>query len=1056
MSSSQKQELETVSAKKASRFRAAFKILWKKLHTKILLIVTSIFLVLMLTISLVGTQVLFLRNTLDSMWGGPRRVLKSGDPLQYTYYAADYENKAETFAAANLFNELLVEEGIVLLKNEDNALPIPTQESGGFGRPSISVFGKNSVNLVYGGSGSGESSTDGAATIHESLTEAGYNVNSTLRNFYTNNSASGNGRPRSPDMGQIPAGFAIGETPIASYSSAVRNSYTSFNDAAVIVFSRIGGEGYDLPRSMKSTFGNNPTPISGARSMDDHYLQLDQNETNLIREVEAHFEKIIIVINASQAIEVGFLDDPSHYAYSPKIKAALWMGSPGLTGAMALGRVMNGSVNPSGRTVNTYARDFKAEPSWHNFANNNATDGNRYIDSSSGRARLFYQVEYEEGIYVGYRYWETRGFTEYEKDGNWDWYNDHVVYPIGHGLSYTSFDWEVQNRQEVEDTVIASDGKGSVAVEVKVTNTGTVPGKDVVQVYLTAPYTTGGIEKSHVVLAGFEKTPMLDPGAHETVKIDIPVLYFASYDYNNAAQSTNGFKGYKIESGDYALKVSKNANMADDTLTINVAAEIQIGNDPTTQTPIENRFDEVSDYITTYLSRADWAATWPEAPTVAERTKPTAFFNALEWNQNDAGAKWEAFTTPTQSRNTLSGRNTKVKLHDLIGKAHDDPLWDDLLNQLTVRQMSTLIGTGNYNTMAIDTIYKPRTLDPDGPVGFTTFMGDPSVYDTGFYASGCVVGATYNKELAEAMGIMVGNEGIIGNEKGDGTPYSGWYAPAVNIHRSPFSGRNWEYYSEDGFLSGVMAAAVIRGAMSKGVYTYVKHFALNDQETNRSTNGLLTWANEQSMREIYFRAFEITVKDGNTTAIMSAFNRIGTVWTGGSYELLTEILRDEWGFRGMVITDYNLYAHMPADQMIRAGGDLNLTQDKRPSVTDTPTQVTALRNATHNILYTVANSNAMNGYGEGVIYAYRMSAWMVWLIVVDALLIAALGVWAFFAIRKTYKKHKISLASEVISIDSIQVHDAEPEPDTLSSETPDVSPPLQEEPPPDFPETDTE
>lgn len=334
---------------------------------------------------------------------------------------------------------------------------------------------------------------------------------------------------------------------------------------------------------------------------------------------------------------------------------------------------------------------------------------------------------------------------------------------------------------------------------------------------------------------------------------------------------------------------------------------------------------------------------------------------------------------------------------------YEDKRWDELLSQLTVRQMVELIGTGNYNTMYIDNIAKPETMDPDGPVGFTAFMGDPSVYDTCFYACGCVLGATYNTELAYRMGEMVGNEGLIGNEKGDGRPYSGWYAPAVNIHRSPFSGRNWEYYSEDGYLSGIMASGVIKGAMSKGVYCYVKHFALNDQETNRSNNGILVWANEQAMREIYFRAFELTVKEGGTTAMMSGFNRIGTTWAGGSYELLTEVLRGEWKFKGMVITDYN-YAtpYMDVNQMIRAGGDLNLSQANLPAENNDPTQVASLRRATKNILYTVASSNVMNGLGEGVIYRYYAAGWRIGLIVFDAVAAVAVAAGGAAVIYRAY------------------------------------------------------
>ena len=347
--------------------------------------------------------------------------------------------------------------------------------------------------------------------------------------------------------------------------------------------------------------------------------------------------------------------------------------------------------------------------------------------------------------------------------------------------------------------------------------------------------------------------------------------------------------------------------------------------------------------------------------------------------QTDIGKPWYSARSPRQKRKQQTYKTTEVKLYRLIGKDYNDPLWDKLLNQLTYSEMAYLIGTGNFNTAAMKNIDKPKTIDPDGPAGFTNFMtvikSTAVVYDTCFYASECVIGATYNVELAERMGEAAGNESLAGNERGDGRTYSGWYAPAVNIHRTPFGGRDWEYYSEDGLLAGKMAAGVVRGAKSKGVYTYIKHFALNEQETHRDTTGLITWANEQAMREIYLKPFELTVKEGGTNAMMSSFNRIGTVWAGGSYELLTQILRNEWGFKGMVITDYSTSTYMYTDQMIRAGGDLVLMQDKQPSLSGTvmtSSHKTALRQATKNILYTVANSNAMNGMGEGIIYAYAM------------------------------------------------------------------------------------
>ena len=973
--------------------------------------------------NIVVTQEQFLYNTVCSVLGWPRRTLVSGDPSQYQYYTSDYSTKEETLSAANAFNEKIVEEGIVLLKNED-ALPIPTPESDQSvsRKPKLSVFGHNSINLVYGGSGSaGGDGSEGASTIYDSLQAAGYEYNPVLKSFYES-SAAGEVRD-TPTMGDNTlAGVRIGETPIGNYTDAVRQSYSEYSDAAVVVLSRVGGEGFDLPRTMKTSLTDSGEKVEGARSAEDHYLQLDENEVNMLREVMEHFDNIIIVINSSQTIELGFLDDPSHYLYTDgnwatpdqaqrqmdKIKGALWIGSPGKSGINALGRVMNGSVNPSGKTVDTYARDFTKDPTYNNFGTNNVLHGNEYYTiNSKGNpmGREEYLVEYEEGIYVGYRYYETRYITEGENGDAW--YQDNVVYPLGYGLSYTTFDWQLLNKEELENMAVTPES--TFTVKVRVTNTGDVAGKDVVQVYVNPPYYDGGIEKSEVVLVGFAKTPLLPAAKDATadnpnwcdLEIEVKAEYFASYDYNDA--NTNGHTGYEIEHGDYELRVSRNAHDAVDAAVVNVPEDIKMTEDVKTGATVQNRFDDVSGYIKKYMSRTDFDGTWPQSPTQDERIVTQEFLDSLTWDGNDAGEKWEATQMPE------GGTGKSVQLYELIGKPYNDPLWEDLLDQISIETMAELIGTGNYHSMAIDAIGKPKTIDSDGPVGFTPFMGDPSVYGTCTYASGCLLGATYNVELAKEMGEMIGNEGIIGNIAGDGTPYSGWYAPAVNIHRSPFSGRNWEYYSEDGYLSGIMAANVIQGAQSKGVYTFIKHFALNDQETNR--NGVLTWANEQSMRELYFRPFEIAVKDGGTRAVMSSFNRIGTVWTGGSYELLTEVLRDEWGFEGMVITDYN-YAtpYMDPDQMIRAGGDLNLTQKWWPGTENTPTQVTSLRQATKNILYTVANSNAMNGYGYGVVYKYLLPYWVIGLIVADCVIVALLGIWAFFLIRGYLRRKKARLA----------------------------------------------
>lgn len=948
------------------------------------------------TATLVTTQNKFLYNTINSVMGGSRRYVKEGDASKAQRFTADYQNKKDVLKAANELNEKIVEEGIIMLKNENGALPIKEGSR-------ITVFGKNSVNPVLGGSGSNDgSSTSSTGDVYDCLTRAGFKVNTTMRNFYKG-SGSGSGRAGTPTMGDILTGYPIGETPLSSYKSEQKNSYREYNDAAVVFLSRIGGEGYDLPRTMSydgskyTNWASHDKTIPGARDKNDHYLQLDQNETDMIKEACSNFDKVVIVCNSASPLELGFLDDETHYAYNGKIKAALWLGHPGNSGLDALGKVLKGEINPSGRTVDTFPRDFTKDPSNANFGNNRTDNGNRYL--LNGVDKNAYFVDYEEGIYVGYRYYETRGFTDGE-----DWYDKNVVYPFGYGLSYTTFTQTI-------DAESLSVRKGSslksddvITVKVNVRNTGDKAGKEVVQLYYSAPYTPGGIEKSQVVLADFAKTELLQPGETGSVTLSFDVSDMASYDYSDA--NKNGFKGYELEKGEYHLSLRRNSHEIIDTIDYHVDEDLRYEKSITGKT-VENRFDDVSNHISTYLSRTDWEGTFPTTPTREDREVTQEFINTLNYKVNDKETDpWYSSTAPTQSVKGLSREECKVKIYDLFGKDYDDPLWDKLLDQLTVKEMTDLIATGNYRTIALNNIAKPLTIDADGPMGFAIFMGDDSIYDTCRYASESVVAATWNPVLAYEQGKMIGNEGLIGNEAGDRTPYSGWYAPAVNIHRSQFGGRNFEYYSEDPYLSGKMAVEVIKGAKEKGVYTYVKHLALNEQETNRDTSGLAVFASEQAMRELYLKPFEMSVVEGKTTAMMSSFTRIGSTWAGGCYKLLTEVLRQEWGFKGMVITDFNLKAYMNTDQMVRAGGDLNLSPSKAPTKVTTPTDITNIRRATKNILYTVANSNAMNGLDDSVVYGYKLPYWVIALIIVNvvfltgAILLGAL----WFVFRKQNQK----------------------------------------------------
>lgn len=974
---------------------------------KAFLITSIATITLMTAVNAVALGVPFITNTISTLFGSDRRVIVSGDPSKIENpFKTDekIKNKADALNYANSVNEKIGEEGFVLLKN-DRSLPLKANSR-------ISVYGMNQNNMVYSGSGSSSKSNDDGVNLFKALDNASISYNPTLKKFYDDKKKSGKGRPASPTFGDILDGFDTGELAMKEYDSSSPSSYAGdYKDAAVVVISRIGGEGYDLPRTMKG--------IAGADES-NHYLELDNNEKALLSDlcsVSSPFENVIVLINSGTSMELGFLDDPS---YNGKLKGALWIGDPGGTGLASLGRILNGEISPSGRLTDTYARDFTKMPSYNNFGNNMTKDGDRY--SVDGVLSNYYFTDYEEGIYVGYRYYETRGYVEKGK-GNDSWYQENVVFPFGYGLSYASFSYDVLDYQlegqQLPSVLTADDLDRNINVTVKVTNDSEndVEAKDVVQLYGHAPYVDGGIEKSHVVLLDFAKTKSLKKGESDTITLTTTLRNLASYDFDD--KNSNSHKGYELDKGQYALYVGKNAHAAwTDSISekkFDINSEILIDSDEVTGNKIENQFDSTSEHIQKYLSRSDFEGTWPSTPSEQDRNISQELADTFtvenyigDGSSLDKDRPWYSSKAPRQQYVELKYEDCRVQLADLMGKDYEDPLWDTLLSQLTLKQMATLIGTGNFNTAEISNIEKPKTVDPDGPSGFTNFMSvldsTAIVYDTCFYACESLIGATYNKDLAKEVGNAIGNEALIGNERGDGSPYSGWYAPAVNIHRTPFSGRNWEYYSEDGLFNGIMASMTIQGAKEKGVYTYVKHFALNDSETHRDSMGLITWCNEQAMREIYLRPFELAVKKGKTTAMMSSFNRIGSVWAGGNYELLTNVLRKEWGFRGTVITDYNTHPeYMDPDQMIRAGGSLNLIQDMQPSTSGKRVNAShriAMRNATHDILYTVANSCAMNGYGSGIRHGYAPAYWKIALYCVDGVLAAGLMVWGFFAIRR--------------------------------------------------------
>lgn len=877
-------------------------------------------------------------------------------PLGNIYYEFESTTLLQAKSKLTAVNNDIADEGIVLLKNEDNVLPLSETAK-------ITLFG-NGQNKTVAGAGSFTSALSGAGLI----------LNPTVKAFYD----SAAGRTWRPSNGNFISGLPTYEVPVSTFTFGA-SDYNGYKDAAVVVFSRIAGEGTDLPTRMAKGGTNwggydgwgSSTAVDGARSVDDHYLQLDQSETDLLAHVCDNFDNVIVLLNTGNMMEMGFLDDPGHYAYHPQIKAALQVGFPE-QGTNAVGRILTGKINPSGHLVDTAARDHTKDPTFQNFSRNRAENGNRYY-TGTGTDSNYYFVHYEEGIYYGYYYYETRGFTEdtsaYVTDGgsaphilgtttnHWsNWYDAHVVYPLGHGLSYTNFDWELFNQSPAEGSQLTKDGK--ISATVRVTNSGTRAGKEVVQLYYNAPYYADGIEKAHVVLGNFEKTGMIAPGEYEDIKISIDVSEMKSYDYSDANE--NEFTGYELEEGNYKIMLGRNAHASEIALNYTVPEDGYIYDvDPVTGNPVQNMFDDMSFNETygvkQYLSRNDWYGTFPTSGT-KYRAVTSAFINSLGISVNADYDKDKPWTADGPTTFAADSSNSEIKLNHLIGRDYDDPLWDSFVNQLTKTEIITVVSSGFYETASLERINKPMTRDVDGPWGWGgTNSGDHGVRSI----CGIMIAQTYNRDLAFDRGSAMAEVGYLG-----GAPITGWYAPGMNIHRSPFGGRNSEYYSEDARISGIIASAEIMGAKSKGMYSYAKHMFLNDQETNRDSDGLLTWANEQSMREIYAKPFEITVKQGDVQAIMSSFNRLGTTVACHSWETCTGLLRNEWGFEGMVVTDWGV-GYMNVDACIRAGNDIKLkVESPSNSAGDVNTHNAALKRAAKNVLFTVANSNAMNGVGE--------------------------------------------------------------------------------------------
>ena len=867
----------------------------------------------------------------------------------------------ETIAASKDIIAKVGEEGLVLVKN-DGLLPLSSDTK------ALNVFGWGSTNPIFGGTGSGSS----AVGVLGSLKDAGYATNEELTKIYTDY------RTDRPTIAMQSQDWTLPEPTVDVYTDDVMAKATSFSDTAVIVISRSGGEGADLPRDMYGVihgtyniadkvsvtgkYGYTNATYTNNGGYDDfnqgeHYLELSVTEEQMVEKVCSAFEHVILVVNANNAMELGWVAD------YPQIGAVILAPGTGNTGMSALGKIINGSVNPSGRTVDTYVYDLTTTPTWNNVGNfsySNVDDLKQQIAAADGayEGNLAF-VNYVEGIYNGYKFYETAAYeaerTALEaaaaEEGaetsvfNFD-YDSAVLYPFGYGLSYTTFEQAIENFDASGD---------NVTFGVKVTNTGDVAGKDVVEVYFTPPYTNGGIEKAHVNLIQFGKTATLEPGASETISFSIPKEEFAAYD--DGIKIAGG--GYILEAGTYTVSVRANSHTVLDSADFEVASDVSYADGRASDlVAANNQFKDYSRGEFVQLSRADGFANYDVA-TAAPTEEAHAMSDKIRAEvEEDAFGIYDPtlYDNASDVAPTLEAKNGKT-LYEMRGLAIDDPAWEPLLDQLSFEDMTLMINLGGWRTAEIESVGKVGTSDCDGPAGLSNFI--TGAYGTA-YPTEVLMAQTWNTALIEEMGAAMGQEYADANNYG-------WYGPAMNNHRNAFAGRNFEYYSEDGVLGGYMALAECNGAATKGVYPYIKHFAVNDQETNRCSF-LLTFASEQAIREIYLKPFEIAVKGytGVPMAVMSSFNWIGTEPSCGNDKLLINVLRNEWGFVGMVETDYNgSYGYMISDHAVRSGNDLMLGFGAAQSNVFTDQSATALlamRQACKNIMYTVVNSGY---YAEG-------------------------------------------------------------------------------------------
>lgn len=891
------------------------------------------------------------------------KIVDHGDGDEDTeYFKSEFDSEEELKAHDKEVAEQLHAEGSVLLKN-NGVLPLSKGEK-------VSTLSHSSVNLVTCGTGAADIDTSYSPTLKEALEENGLSVNPTLWDFYESGEGSSYvripGKEANQENSAGRAGFHVNEVPLDTYTQDVTASLSQYNDAAIVTISRISGEGADL--AMDGF-------VDGT-----NILELTDEEKELLKMAKESFEDVVVLINSTNALECDFIDEEEY-----GIDAVLWIGYTGGWGINGVADILTGEANPSGRLVDTYCYDNTTAPAvvgiyGSDYTNVDLEDTEKWYSVANGQLDgNHHYITYQEGIYVGYRYYETR----YEDKvlgtanaGDFD-YAGTVKYPFGYGLSYTTFEYSDFKTEYNEKT-------DSFDVSVDVKNTGDVAGKEVVQIYFQSPYTDydkeNGIEKASVELCGFDKTKLLEPGDSETITVNIPREEFACYDSKNA-------QTYILDEGDYYLTAAQNAHSAlnnilaakgyttDDGMTSDGNEEMtyHYNNEKldtetyavssATGNEITNQFDsaELSNYgyEITYLSRSDWTGTWPSEMKL----------EATDQMFEDGLGKYQTYegTDGSDAEMPEMGADNGMTLAMMIGKEYDDPAWEDLLDQVTFEEMAVLIGQGYHNTAVMQSVGKPATIDDNGPQGFTQSLTGVAVSITA-YADENIMASTYNTELMEEVGECLGEDCM---ELGA----SGLYGPAMNLHRNAYAGRNFEYYSEDPYLSGAISAAEVKGIQSKGVYVYIKHFVLNDSETG--CRCISTWANEQSIRELYLEPFKKAIVDGGAMNVMNSFARMGVVWSGAHEGLMTNVLRDEWGMDGFALTDFSGNAAFAQYGItmktfdvawgLLAGtdswdsSDVKWTDDLTNLYQDDPDVVQAMREATHRVLYTVANSNAMNG-----------------------------------------------------------------------------------------------